>query len=231
MISHHLYDICAHRTPHSLGYTKNLKMAKIGRNMWFLYIVHTVQQISCVLTANCTLYILNLYCYLKPMIKYCIHSIIAFDPILSQLKPVYNTDTILVIRILILCSLVSFPLFRFLDWTFVRIAPVSIPDSYPTNVIKTEFITLIIVVVQNTVLPYRSSHTVVSSLSCPYIFYSFFSPDAFSSFTFLISAVSRSQWPRGLRYRSCGCSLAGTAGSIPSWTIYVFLLWVLSVVW
>ena len=33
MRSHHLYDISAHRTPHSLGYRKNLKMAKIGRNM------------------------------------------------------------------------------------------------------------------------------------------------------------------------------------------------------
>jgi len=30
---YHLYDISAHRTPHSPGYTKNLKMAKIGRNM------------------------------------------------------------------------------------------------------------------------------------------------------------------------------------------------------
>ena len=28
MRSHHLYDISAHRTPHSLGYTKNLKMAE-----------------------------------------------------------------------------------------------------------------------------------------------------------------------------------------------------------
>jgi len=27
------FFVSAHRTPHSLGYTKNLKMAKIGRNM------------------------------------------------------------------------------------------------------------------------------------------------------------------------------------------------------
>jgi hypothetical protein len=57
-----------------------------------------------------------------------------------------------------------------LDWVFVRIAPFSILDKYRTNVLTTVFITLITAVVENTVPLYCSSHTVVSSLSFPYIF-------------------------------------------------------------
>ena len=59
MRSHHLCDIFAYRTSHSLGYTKTLKMAKIGRNMQFYTLQKQYNKFSCVLTANCTLYILK----------------------------------------------------------------------------------------------------------------------------------------------------------------------------